>query len=85
MNEIHNYIGFGGSAMIIVAYLLLQIEKLSSDHIAYILLNLIGASAIIFSLYFEPNFSAFIVEAFWVLISFVGLFRYFAKTAKNPS
>ena len=85
MNEIHNYVGFLGSAMIIIAYLLLQIEKLSSDHIAYILLNLIGASAIIFSLYLEPNFSAFVVEAFWVVIRMIGLVRYFAKRTKYSS
>jgi hypothetical protein len=79
MEQIHNIVGFAGSAMIIIAYLLLQLKKLSSDHIVYTLLNLIGASAIIFSLYFDPNFSAFVVEGFWVLISLIGLYRFFFK------
>src|SRR5215831_9929212 len=67
--------GFIGVALIIVAYLLLQLEKLPSSSPRYSLLNAAGALLIIISLIFAFNLSAFIVEAFWFLISLVGLWR----------
>src|SRR5215475_6456358 len=67
--------GFIGVALIIVAYLLLQLEKLPSSSPRYSLLNAVGALLIIISLIFAFNLAAFIVEAFWFLISLVGLWR----------
>ena len=68
-------IGFIGVLLIIVVYLLLQLGKLSSSSPKYSLLNAAGALLIIISLFFAFNLSAFIVEAFWFLISLVGLWR----------
>jgi hypothetical protein len=68
-------IGFIGVLLIIVVYLLLQLGKLSSSSPKYSLLNAAGALLIIISLFFAFNLSAFIVEAFWFLISLVGLWK----------
>src|SRR5215472_1999781 len=67
--------GFIGVVLIIVAYLLLQLEKLPSSSPRYSLLNAAGALLIMVSLIFAFNLSAFIVEAFWFLISLMGLWR----------
>ena len=67
--------GFIGVLLIVVAYLLLQLEKLPSSSPRYSLLNAGGALLIIVSLIFAFNLSAFIVEAFWFLISLLGLWR----------
>ena len=67
--------GFVGVVLIIIAYLLLQLEKLPSTSPRYSLLNAAGALLIIISLIFTFNLSAFIVEAFWFLISLLGLWR----------
>jgi len=67
--------GFIGVVLIIVAYLLLQLEKLPSTSTSYSLLNAGGALLIMVSLVFAFNLSAFIVEAFWFLISLVGVWR----------
>jgi hypothetical protein len=67
--------GFIGVVLIIVAYLLLQLDKLQSSSPRYSLLNAVGALLIILSLVFKFNLSAFIVEAFWFLISLLGLWR----------
>ncbi|MGE5214004.1 MAG: CBU_0592 family membrane protein [Nitrospirota bacterium] len=67
--------GFIGVLLIIVAYLLLQLEKLPSSSPRYSLLNAAGALLIMVSLIFAFNLSAFIVEAFWFLISLLGLWR----------
>ena len=75
--------GFIGVVLIIVAYLLLQLEKLPSSSPRYSLLNAVGALLIIISLIFAFNLAAFIVEAFWFLISLVGLWR--SLSAKKDS
>ncbi len=79
----YDIVGTVGVALIAVTYLLLQIGKLKSEDIRYSLLNGLGASLVIVSLLWEFNLAAFLMEAFWVLISIVGLLRYFAKAAIN--
>ena len=56
--------GFIGVVMIVIAYLLLQLDKLPSSSLSYSLLNAAGALLIIISLIFKFNLSAFIVEVF---------------------
>ena len=68
-------IGFIGVLLIVVAYLLLQLDKLPSSSPKFSLLNAGGALLIIVSLIFAFNLSAFIVEVFWFLISLLGLWR----------
>jgi multidrug transporter EmrE-like cation transporter len=70
-------IGNVGVVVLMITYLMLQLNKLSSDGLAYSLLNAIGASLIIVSLLFDFNLSALLMEVFWVLISLVGIYRYF--------
>jgi hypothetical protein len=65
--------GFIGVLMIVIAYLLLQLNRLPSSSATYSLLNAAGALLIIVSLLFQFNFPAFIVEVFWFLISLLGL------------
>src|SRR5258707_4288754 len=67
--------GFIGVLLIVVAYLLLQLDKLPSSSPRYSLLNAAGALLIMVSLIFAFNLSAFIMEAFWFLISLLGLWR----------
>ena len=74
-------VGNIGVVVLIIAYLMLQLDKLSSNGLAYSLLNAIGAGCIIISLIVNFNLSAFIIEVFWVLISFVGIYRYFRLKA----
>lgn len=72
-----DFLGNVGVVLIIIDYLLLQLNRVSSNSLSYSLLNAIGASLIIISLLFNFNLSAFVMEAIWVLISLFGLYRYF--------
>ena len=82
----YDVVGSAGVAMIIAAYVLLQTEWLKSGNPIYSLLNALGASLVIFSLYYDFNFSAFIVEFFWLLISLYGLGRYlFARETREKT
>ncbi len=73
--HLFDLVGFIGVLLIVVAYLLLQLDKLPSSSPKYSLLNAGGALLIIVSLIFAFNLSAFVVEAFWFLISLLGLWR----------
>lgn len=68
-----DFVGLLGVFSILVAYFLLQIEKIKSHDILYSLLNTIGAGLIITSLCFDFNFSAFFMELFWAIISIYGI------------
>ncbi len=75
-------VGNIGVLLMVVAYLLLQLEKLSSSALSYLLLNTVGALLVIISLKFRFNLSAFLMEAFWLLISLFGLMKpLFARRA----
>ena len=76
-----DFVGNIGVAVLIVTYLMLQLNRLRSDDLAYSLLNAIGASFIVVSLLVNFNLSALVIEVFWVLISFIGIYRYFRLKA----
>lgn len=75
----YDLVGSIGVAVIIVTYIFLQFEKIGSRSLIYSLLNAAGATLIIVSLYYSFNFSAFIVEFFWLLISLFGIGKYFLR------
>ena len=76
-----DFVGNVGVVVLMVTYLLLQLNRLRSDDLAYSLLNAIGAALIVLSLLVNFNLSALLMEVFWVLISFVGIYRYFRLKA----
>lgn len=78
----YDIVGSVGVATVIITYLLLQTERIRSESLLYSILNGIGAGLIVFSLFYSFNFSAFIVEALWVLISLFGIAKYILKNKK---
>ena len=76
-----DFLGNVGVVVLMVTYLMLQLNKLRSDGLAYSLLNAIGASLIVISLLYDFNLSALLMEVFWVLISLLGIYRYFRLKA----
>ena len=79
-----DFVGLIGVVLIVVTYLLLQLEKLRSNDLAYSLMNAIGASLIVLSLLVNFNLSALLMEVFWVLISVLGVYRYFRFKTLGP-
>jgi len=69
-----DFVGNIGVAMMMLAYLLLQLNKITHG-LGYSVVNAVGASLVVISLLVNFNLSAFLMEVFWVLISFVGIFR----------
>ena len=75
----YDILGTLGVAIIILTYVLLQIERIRSTQLIYSLLNAIGASLILVSLYFDYNFPSVVVEFFWLVISLFGIGKYVAR------
>lgn len=71
-----DFIGNIGVALMMIAYLLLQLNRMKNG-LVYSVVNAVGASFVILSLLTNFNLSAFLMEAFWVLISLIGIVRHF--------
>jgi len=74
--DLFDLAGFIGVLLIVIAYLLLQLDRLPSSSLSFSLLNAAGSLLIMFSLVFKFNVSAFLVEVFWFLISLLGLTKW---------
>ena len=75
----YDIIGTLGVAVIILTYAMLQLGRIRSEQVLYSILNAVGASLILVSLYFDFNFPSVVVEAFWLLISIFGIAKYFIR------
>ena len=72
-----DFVGNVGVALIILAYLGLQLGKLDGRGIVYSAVNGIGAALILVSLVYDFNLSAFVIEIFWIAIGLIGAWRWF--------
>ena len=72
----HDWAGYIGVALVLLAYLLLQARSLHGNGLTYQLLNVFGALGVLLSLLFGSfNLSAFVMEAAWLAISMYGIVR----------
>ena len=88
MNGYHLYdlVGNIGVFMILIAYFLLQFNRINNQSLSYNLMNLGGAFLVLVSLYFDFNLSAFVIEFFWLLISLYGTYKWLRiHSIKNVS
>lgn len=72
-----NLIGIIGVGLVLLAYFMLQANRLSSRSKTFSLLNLTGGSMILFSLFFEWNTPSVVIEVVWILISLYGTVKAF--------
>ncbi len=82
----HQWSGILGALLIVLAYLLLQVTRLSGAGFPYLLLNLVGAVGIALSLYGEFNLPVLLMQLAWIAISLYGLIRALRtrETASSP-
>ena len=77
--EYYDVFGTAGVILIVGSYFLLQIGTIRSSSLLYSAYNAAGAALILFSLYFDFNVAAFLIEVFWLLISVIGMIRCFNR------
>lgn len=80
-----DFVGNIGVFLILLSYVLLQLEKLQSTQLIYSALNTLGAVLVLYSLAFTFNLSSFIIEIFWLIISIFGLTKALRKPARIVS
>ena len=72
----HDWAGYVGVVLVLLAYLLMQAHKLHGNGLTYQLMNILGALGVLLSLTFGGhNWSAFAMEAAWLVISIYGVMR----------
>ncbi len=70
----HEWAGFVGVALVLLAFFLLQSRKLHGNGWIYQLMNALGAIGVMLSLLFGAfNLPAFLLEAAWLAISIYGM------------
>lgn len=75
----HDVVGTLGVAAVVGSYLLLQLGRLDPKSLGYSLANALGAGLVVLSLAYDFNLSAFVIEAFWVVVSLVGVWRWWHR------
>lgn len=75
-----DWLGFIGVFLILLAYFLNVVGKISNKDLSFILLNLIGAGMACLASIILNYVPFIILEGVWTLISFISLIKY-----KKPS
>jgi hypothetical protein len=71
----YDWAGLIGVALTLLAFFLLQAGRVRGDGLPYQLMNAFGAFAVLLSLFYAFNLSAFLLEFLWLLISIYGMVR----------
>ncbi len=77
---IYAVFGFVGVALYLGSYAALQLGYINGQGGAYAALNLFAATSVLISLVQAFNLSSAVIQAFWIVISIVGLVRMYLLT-----
>ena len=70
-----NIIGLLGVIVVLIAYIYLQLGWLKSHDFSFSLMNFLGSTFILISLYFYWNFASVVIESAWCVISLFGVVK----------
>lgn len=82
---IFNTIGTIGVVVILSTFFLLQTGRFQPAQLRYSVGNLIGSGLILISLFHDFNLPSAIVEAAWVIISLLGIGRWYLNRRKKSA
>ncbi len=68
-----------GTGLIVLAYYLLQLEKVDPKGLNYNLMNFFGAVFLLISLSFTFNLASYVIELFWIGASLIGLWKFYRR------
>lgn len=69
-------VGMTGTFLVVGAFFLLQLNKVSPNSLVYNMMNLSGAILLLISLCYNFNLASFVIEIFWIAASLIGLYKY---------
>lgn len=68
-------IGLVGVSLVLLAYYMLNTNRLTALNLSYQCLNLFGSMMVLISLCFHINLASIVIEFAWMLISILGIRR----------
>lgn len=71
----HVIIQLAGSLAILVPFVLVQLRRMRSDAVAYLLLNVVGSTVLAVDAALGAQWGFLLLEGVWAIVSVVGLFR----------
>lgn len=74
-----DWIGIIGVALLLIAFLLQLLNKISKESLLYISMNLTGAILACYASYLINYIPFVILEATWAIVSAFALLQYFSK------
>lgn len=72
-------IGFIGTALMAIAYIINLIDWIDDDHPLYIVMNLVGALMAVLYAYSTKSYPFLFIESIWALASAWGLYIYITR------
>jgi len=86
MNPLYgDIIGISGVLIIVVAYILMQIDRMDPKGFLFSLLNTIGAIFILISLLYDWNLASFVMEVIWLSLSLYGTIKGYKMAKKSKT
>lgn len=73
--EFSNHVGIVGVILTLMAFYLINMNKVTSNSLSYQWLNLVGSILLLYSLLFHWNLASVLIEIAWISISLLGLYR----------
>ena len=74
--DLNDWIGFAGVAILLLAFLLNLLKKISSNSLSYILMNIIGAGLACLASWLIDYIPFVILEGTWTVVSIFALVNY---------
>jgi hypothetical protein len=74
--NLNDWIGFTGVAILLLAFLLNLLKRISSNSLLYILMNIVGAGLACLASWLINYVPFVILEASWTVVSLVALINY---------
>ena len=81
--SIYDGIGMIGVIIGVIMHFLMQMKKIGSHNLVYILSNIFASFLILISLSHDFNLSATVTEVFWVIGSLMGLWQWFSARRQS--
>jgi len=73
---ISDVVGIFGVSLVIMAFFLTQLEKITTKSSTYLYSNFFGSLMLLFSLYYHWNLASVVIEMLWLLISIYGIVKF---------